>query len=100
MIKQAPTYAKFLKDSCTVKKGLNIEKKAFLTKQVSVIIKKKIPIKHKDPGYPTISITIKETHIENALLDIGASVNILPSVSKQFGLGELKPTNITPSWAD
>ena len=31
MIKQVPTYAKFLKDLCTVKKGLNVNKKAFLT---------------------------------------------------------------------
>ena len=38
MIKQVPTYAKFLKDLCTVKKGLGIEKKAFLTEQVSAII--------------------------------------------------------------
>ena len=38
MIKQIPTYAKFLKDLCTVKKGLGIEKKAFLTEQVSAII--------------------------------------------------------------
>ena len=29
MIKQVPTYAKFLKDLCTVKKGLGINKKAF-----------------------------------------------------------------------
>ena len=38
MIKQVPTYAKFLKDLCTVKRGLGIEKKAFLTEQVSAII--------------------------------------------------------------
>ena len=38
MIKQVPTYAKFLKDLCTVKRGLNVDKKAFLTEQVSVII--------------------------------------------------------------
>ena len=31
MIKQVPTYAKFLKKLCTVKKGLGIDKKAFLT---------------------------------------------------------------------
>ena len=31
MIKQVPTYAKFLKDLCTVKKGFNVNKKAFLT---------------------------------------------------------------------
>ncbi|RVX04798.1 hypothetical protein CK203_025006 [Vitis vinifera] len=33
MIKQVPTYAKFLKDLCTVKRGLNVTKQAFLTKQ-------------------------------------------------------------------
>ena len=38
MIKQVPTYAKFLKDMCTIKKGLGIDKKAFLTEQVSSII--------------------------------------------------------------
>ena len=38
MIKQVPTYAKFLKDLCIVKKGLGIENKAFLTEQVSAII--------------------------------------------------------------
>ena len=31
MIKQVPTYAKFLKDLCTVKRGLNVDKKDFLT---------------------------------------------------------------------
>ena len=38
MIKQVPTYAKVLKDLCTIKKGLGINKKAFLTEQVSSII--------------------------------------------------------------
>ena len=38
MIKQVPSYAKFLKDLCTIKKGLGINKKAFLTEQVSSII--------------------------------------------------------------
>ena len=38
MIKQVPTYAKFLKNLCTVKKGLDIDKKAFQTEQVSSII--------------------------------------------------------------
>ncbi|KAL6312864.1 hypothetical protein AAG906_041036 [Vitis piasezkii] len=38
MIKQVPTYAKFLKNLCTIKRGLNMNKKAFLTEQVSAII--------------------------------------------------------------
>ena len=101
MIKQVPTYAKFLKDLCTVKKGLGIEKKAFLIEQVSAIIQSKTPVKYKDPGSPTISVNIGGTCIDKALLDLRASVNLLPySVYKQLGLGELKPTNITLSLAD
>ncbi|RVW63656.1 Pro-Pol polyprotein [Vitis vinifera] len=75
MIKQVPTYAKFLKDLCTVKRGLHVTKNAFLIEQVSAIIQ--------------------------TLLDLGASVNLLPySVYKQLGLGGLKPTAITLSLAD
>ena len=61
IIKQVPAYAKFLKYLCTIKKGLGIEKKAFLTEQVSAIIQSKNPIKYKDPGSPTISINIGGT---------------------------------------
>ena len=99
MIKQVPTYAKFLKDLCTVKKGLNIDKKAFLTEQVSAIIQCKTPVKYKDPGCPTISVNIGGICVEKALLDMGA--NLLPySMYRQLGLGELKPTSITLSLAD
>ena len=101
MIKQVPTYAKFLKDLCTVKKGLNVNKKAFLTEQVSAIIECKTPVKYKDPGCPTISVNIGGISVEKALLDLGASVNLLPySMYKQLGLGELKPTSFTLSLAD
>ena len=101
MIKQVPTYAKFLKDLCIVKRGLNVDKKAFLTEQVSAIIQFKALVKYKDPGCPTISVNIGGTCVEKALLDLGASVNLLPySVYKQLGLGELKPTSITLSLAD
>ncbi|RVW78930.1 hypothetical protein CK203_052347 [Vitis vinifera] len=101
MIKQVPTYAKFLKDLCIVKRGLQVTKNAFLTEQVSAIIQSKSPVKYKDPGCPTISVNIGGTHVEKALLDLGASVNLLPySVYKQLGLGGLKPTTMTLSLAD
>ena len=101
MIKQVPTYAKFLKDLCTVKRGFNVSKKAFLTEQVSAIIECKTPVKYKDPRCPTISVNIGGISVEKALLDLGASVNLLPySMYKQLGLGELKPTSITLSLAD
>ena len=101
MIKQVPTYAKFLKDLCRVKRGLNVNKKAFLTEQVSAIIKCKTPVKYKDPGCPTILVNIGGISVEKALLDLGASVNLFPySMYKQLGLGELKPTSITLSLTD
>ncbi|RVW71891.1 Retrovirus-related Pol polyprotein from transposon 297 [Vitis vinifera] len=67
-----------VKDFCTVKRGLNVTKQAFLTEQVSAIIQCKSPIKYKYPGCPTISVNIGGTQVEKALLDLGASVNLLP----------------------
>ena len=77
MIKQVPTYAKFLKDLSAEKRGLNVNKKAFLTEQVSAIIECKTPVKYKDPGCPKISVNIGGTCVEKELLDFGASVNLL-----------------------
>ena len=100
-IKQIPSYAKFLKDLCTVKRKLNVKKKAFLAEQVSAIIQNNSTLKYKDPGCPTISCVIGERKIKKALLDLGASVNLLPySVYQELNLGELKPTSITLLLAD
>ena len=77
-IKQTPLYAKFLKDLCIVKRKINIHGKTFLTEQVSSILQFKTPPKYKDPGYPTISCIIGSQKVDQALLDLGASVNLLP----------------------
>ena len=101
IITQVPAYEKFLKDLCIIKKGLGIDKKSFLTEQVSSIIQCKTLVKYKDPGTPTILVNIGGTCIDKALLELGASVNLLPySLYRQLGLGELKPTNITLSLAN
>ncbi|XP_041009309.1 uncharacterized protein LOC121253349, partial [Juglans microcarpa x Juglans regia] len=100
-IQQIPAYAKFLKDLCTVKRKLNVQKKAFLTEQVSAIIQSSTPPKYKDPGSPTIACVIGSSKIGQALLDLGSSVNLLPyNVYEQLGLGELKPTPIILQLAD
>jgi hypothetical protein len=101
LFKQMPLYAKVIKDLCIVKRKHHVKKTAFLTEQVSAIIQRKFPPKYKDPSCPTISCTIGDYNIERALLDLGASVNLLPfSVYLQLGLGELKPTSITLQLAD
>ena len=61
MIKQVPTYANFLKDLCTVKRGFNVNKKAFLTEQVNAIIECKTLVKYKDLGCPNILVNIGGT---------------------------------------
>ena len=95
MIKQVPLYAELLKNLCIMKRGLDIKKKAFLMEQC------KTPIKYKDLGCPTISMNIGDMYVEKALLDLGASINLLSySVYEQLGLGKLKPTFITLSLAD
>jgi hypothetical protein len=77
-IQQIPSYAKFLKDLIIVKRKTNVPKKAFMTEQVNVILQCKLPIKYKDPGCPTITCMIGFNQIVRALLDLEASINLLP----------------------
>jgi hypothetical protein len=100
-IQQITSYAKFLKDLITVKRKVNVPKMAFLTEQVSSILQCKLPIKYKDSGCPTITCMIGVSQIERPLLDLGASVNLLPYlVYVQLGLGELKLTSMTLQLTD
>ena len=101
VIKQVPTYAKVIKDLCTVKRKHHVKKTAFLTEQVSAVIEQKTPPKYKDPGCPTISCQIGTHDFSQALLDLGASVNLMPySVYLQLGLGEIQPTSVVLQLAD
>ncbi|RVW31118.1 Transposon Tf2-11 polyprotein [Vitis vinifera] len=82
-------------------KGLTVNKKAFLTEQVSAILQCKSPLKYKDPGSPTISVMIGGKVVEKALLDLGASVNLLPYFRLQaIGTWGVEATAITLSLAD
>ena len=75
---------------------MNVYEKAFLMKQASYIIQTKTIPKYKDPRCPTISIVIGGTKIEQALLDLGASINLFSySMYEKLGFGELKPTSVT-----
>jgi hypothetical protein len=89
-------YAKVTKNLCNVKRKYHLKNTEFLTEQVSSIIQHKVPPKYKDPTCPTISCIIGDYLIGHALLDLGASINVLPfTVYQQMSLGDLKPTSIT-----
>ncbi|XP_022851015.1 uncharacterized protein LOC111372832 [Olea europaea var. sylvestris] len=101
VISQVPTYAKVLKDLCTVKRKHIVKKTAFLTEQVSAVIEQRIPPKYKDPGCPIVSCVIGNHEFAEALLDLGASVNLMPhSIYLLLGLGEIKPTSVALQLAD
>ena len=101
VIKQVPSYAKVIKDLCIMKKRHHVKKTAFLTEQVSGVIKQKTLPKYKDPGCPTITCHIGTHEFGQALLNLGASVNLMPySVYLLLGLGEIKPTSIVLQLAD
>ena len=73
----------------------------FNKKNVSFILQHKIPLKYKDLNSPTISCSIENHTIENALLDLGASINLLSySVFMKLELGELHPTPVVLQLAD
>ena len=73
-----------------------MKKGAFLASQVSAIIQNQFPPKFKDLGTLTVFCIIGDKKINNALLDLGPSVNLHSyTIYQQLGLGELKPTRMT-----
>ena len=67
-----------------------------LTKEVSVVLLRKLPPKLKDLGSFTILCRIGDHDCEQSLMDLGAGVNLMPyTVYEMLGLGELQPTSTT-----
>ncbi|GJY47906.1 mitochondrial proton/calcium exchanger protein-like protein isoform X1 [Tanacetum coccineum] len=60
-----------------------------------------IPQKEKDPGSFTLPCFINNIFFDNALVDLGASVSVMPlSTYLNLGLGELAYTKLTVELAD
>ena len=68
-MKKIPSYAKFFKDLCTVKRNLGVNKDAFMTEQSTSLIRNNLPLKYKDPRSPTISIVVGNSKLGHALVD-------------------------------
>ena len=49
-----------------------------MTEQSTSLIRNNLPLKYKDPGSSTISIVVGNSKLGHALVDLGASVNLLP----------------------
>ncbi|RDY13911.1 hypothetical protein CR513_01106, partial [Mucuna pruriens] len=99
-IKQIPKYAKFLKELCVHKrrkmKGSVV---STLTKNEGSIagISQVLLKKCQDPRIFSVPCTIGECTFANAMLDLGASINVMPtSIYRSLNFGDLEPTGITP----
>ncbi|XP_050875943.1 uncharacterized protein LOC127079607 [Lathyrus oleraceus] len=100
-LEQMPTYAKFMKDIILKKRTTNTNP-IILTETCSVILQgMKIPIKKEDRGAVTIPCTIGDRSFNKALIDLGASVSLMPlSIYKKLGIGTVHDTRMTLKFAD
>ncbi|KAL0319983.1 UNVERIFIED_CONTAM: hypothetical protein Sradi_5259800 [Sesamum radiatum] len=89
-IKKILKYAKFLKELCTDKRKLTDKERIIFGKNVSAVINRKLPEKCKDPSMFKLPCVIGNKRIERAMLDLGASINVMPySVYQALNLSTL-----------
>ncbi|CAN6554899.1 unnamed protein product [Malus baccata var. baccata] len=101
VIKQVPRYAKFLKELCTTRRRISNKEVIQVSENVSAVLQRKLPPKCKDPGSFTIPCVIGNTKFEHAMLDLGASINVMPySIYASMNLGELKNDGVIIQLAD
>ncbi|XP_006579193.1 uncharacterized protein [Glycine max] len=96
-----PLYAKFLKDILTKKNQYIHSDTIVVEGKCSVVIQRILPPKHKDPRSVTIPCSIGEIDVGKALIDFGASINLMPlSMCRRLGELEIMPTCMTLQLAD
>ena len=78
VISNVPAYAKFFKDLCSKKKKLLDPEKLFATEVANSVLQQSLLPKLKDPGSFNINITIGNKQQVKAMLDLGASINLMP----------------------
>ncbi|XP_071905864.1 uncharacterized protein [Coffea arabica] len=100
-IKQVPRYAKFMRDLCVNRRWLKGDERVVVGENVSTILQRKLPPKYGDPCMFTIPCRKGNTLIGKAILDLGASINVMPkSIYASLKLGSLKDTEIIIQLAD
>ncbi|XP_021815369.1 uncharacterized protein LOC110757930 [Prunus avium] len=91
----------FKKDLCTNKRRFTEHEQVALSEEVSAVLQRKLPQKLKDPGSFSIPCIVGDFKIPKALLDLGASINLMPyHVYEKLNLGELQATSVSIQLAD
>ncbi|XP_074266674.1 uncharacterized protein LOC141589951 [Silene latifolia] len=78
VVKEIPSYGKFLNELISNKNSLNPTTTVNLSKECSAILMNEAPQKLEDPGSFSIPCKIGTVHIERALCDLGASISLMP----------------------
>lgn len=101
IISNVPSYAKFFRELCSRKKKFDVHEKILTSDVASYVLQYNLPRKLKDLGSFYINITIRNKIVVKAILDLGASINLMPySVYRQLDLEELKETTMSLQLAD
>jgi len=96
-----PTYARFMKELLTKKREFPKQETLELEAGCSAIIQKSLPQNSRDLGSFTFPVTIGNLTVGRALLDLGASVNLIPlSMLKKIGDVEVRLTRMTLQLVD
>ena len=86
-LERIPMYKKFMEEGMAEKKPTTEEQIAWKEKYSANSLGQKIPNKQKDPGIVAVPCTIKERTFKKALIDSGASVNLMPlSIYHRLGI--------------
>ncbi|RDY11028.1 hypothetical protein CR513_04364, partial [Mucuna pruriens] len=103
-IKKIPKYAKFLKELCVHKRrkmkgGVELEGiVSALTRNDDIIVRSQRALSKKcrDPEIFFVPCTIGDCTFADAMLDLGASINVMPtSIYKSLNFGDLEPIGMT-----
>ncbi|GJW16816.1 reverse transcriptase domain-containing protein [Tanacetum coccineum] len=101
VLAEMPNYGKFLKELISNKHKIKQISVAFLSDESSAMIQNKVPTKLEDPGSFLIPCNFNKTFSCNALVDLGACINLMPySLYAKLSLETLKPTKMSVRLAD
>ncbi|XP_019433326.1 PREDICTED: uncharacterized protein LOC109340183 [Lupinus angustifolius] len=100
-LEQMPIYSKFMKELLSKKRSYQEKEVVSLNANCSVVLQENSPHKSKDPCSVTIPVTIGNVSVGKALVELGASVSLMPmSMMKRIGGIQLKPTRMSLHLAD
>eukprot|EP00253_Pinus_taeda_P028703 PITA_28703 len=103
-IQDIPIYAKTIKELCIKKSRRNAttNSRVQVVSNLSDLLSgKETPIKYEDLGNPIVTVQIYGQTLTNALVDLGAAINILTtSTCQKLGITSVEPTSTLSELAD